>query len=374
MSKQNGDVTLILRRAEALYNLYGVLTDCVVLNRRLAGREIGHASKGIAFYQADRKDELAPRLKSGDYGTVIFYGEVAQLAIPYVRRLTLGRVKILIDVQGVVEEQIEYSEKSKLPANYVKFLVKRLIFRRAARLADGMLVVSDEMREYCLSYLGRKKKDEIRFFKIRCGAGALIPESHRLAWRREVRRGWGISDTTVVMVFSGSRAPWQKTDDIIEFFRRCDRIGHDVFFAFFCSADGDFPEKLAASFPRKNFTLEYLPFEKLAAHLCACDIGFLVRDRNTTNRVAFPNKFSDYISAGLLVAMDNTLPEPARVLAESGLTPVSVRDTPEEILTTAGKRRENLSEYYRQCDQLCWEELLYERQIEKSGIVTLLEN
>ena len=149
------------------------------------------------------------------------------------------------------------------------------------------------------------------------------------------------------MVFSGSRASWQKTDEIIACFRRYDAARDDVFFAFFCDIDDGFSKKLAESFPRKNYVLSYLSFQDYLPHLCACDIGFLVRDHNVTNRVAFPNKFSDYLSAGILVAMNDALPEPMRVLRESGLPSVDISWAPDAVLEAARDRRENLGDFLR---------------------------
>ena len=71
--------------------------------------------------------------------------------------------------------------------------------------------------------------------------------------------------------------------------------------------------------------------------------------------------------------MDGALPEPMRVLSGGGLRPVGVLDTPEDVLFAARRRQENLAEYWRQCDRLCREELLYEAQLKKSLLAGMLK-
>ena len=111
MSRQSGDVVLVLRRAAALFALYGVTTDCVVVNRLLTGREIPHRTAGISFRTVADQSGLEQDLKSGSYGLVIVYGERTQSLIPYIKKTAAGPVRILIDLQGAVEEQIEYCGK-----------------------------------------------------------------------------------------------------------------------------------------------------------------------------------------------------------------------------------------------------------------------
>ena len=140
MSLQTGDVTLVLRRAEALYALYGIRTDCVVLNPRHMDKEIRHEVRGVSFRTAGTKEELVPYLSGGAYGAVLVYGELAQRYIPYIRRLAAGRVKILLDIQGALEEQIEYSGKRpvsrqlhEVPRQTGHIPPRRRPVRRAAR-------------------------------------------------------------------------------------------------------------------------------------------------------------------------------------------------------------------------------------------------
>jgi hypothetical protein len=189
-----------------------------------------------------------------------------------------------------------------------------------------------------------------------------------MKWRREIRSKWNISDNTMVMVFSGYRMAWQNMDRIIQIFQKLDQSGHDIYFAFFCNIDKEFQERLNEAFPRKNYILKFLSFEDYFKNLCACDVGFLIRDHNLTNKVAFPNKFSDYINAGLLIAINNALPEPMRILHQYEMIYIDVKNETEDIFSKCIERQKSLSEYYRKCNEICSGELLFNTQIYKSNL------
>ena len=78
--------------------------------------------------------------------------------------------------------------------------------------------------------------------------------------------------------------------------------------------DESFDELLKESFPKANYYAGLVSHNQIFEYLSACDVGMLIRDDNFTNRVAFPNKFSDYINAGLSIVISPSLREPTRLL------------------------------------------------------------
>jgi len=370
MSVQAGDVVLVSRRAEELFRQHGFVTTCLILKHQ--NLEIRHSHPGIDYRTIDGRIQIEECITELRPEIIIFYGEMIYRYVDYVKRILKAadqQASLFLDIQGVLEEMVEYAHGINLLVNRIKYMIKKRILVNALNKVDGALVVSDELKEYCLALLKNKRHMDFEFIKIRCGISEVLSTGQKMAYRRTVRKSWGINDDTIVYVFSGYRKPWQNLDRIKEMFRNIDYRFENVFFVFFCNLDDRFQAEITESFPRGNFFLKFLSFDEYFQYLCACDVGYLLRDYNTTNKVAFPNKFSDYLNAGLLVAMNRALPEPARVLEERHLVFIDVElDDEEAVNKKVIWRQGNLEKYYLQTESLCREEILYSTQIGRAAL------
>ncbi|MGZ9868309.1 hypothetical protein ACU3L3_07790 [Priestia endophytica] len=363
MSLQSGNVVLINRRAEEIFKQFHVKTTCLVLGHENA--KINHKVEGIEYLTISSKQQIKTFIEHNRPSCVIFYGALSYKQIPYVKKIATNlsyKPKILLDIQGALEEGIEYSKGIRWFVNYTKYLLKRSLLSKSLNMADGAFVVSDELQEYCLSFL-KRKKSTFKVFKIRCGINEVINNNQKMEWRKEIRNQWNINDDTVVMVFSGYRMPWQNIDKIIECFKQYDSKMENVFFAFYCNIDQEFEERIRNTFKKGNYKLKFLSFDEYFKYLCACDIGFLIRDKNVTNKVAFPNKFSDYLNAGLTVAMNNALPEPYRILDQNNVKYIDIDEKMDNHIEIFNERLSNILEAYERTYSVCKTELLYSRQI-----------
>ncbi|EIT83974.1 hypothetical protein A374_18104 [Fictibacillus macauensis ZFHKF-1] len=371
MSLQSGNVVLITRRAQEMYNQYNIETTCVIVKRRYE-QQINHSIKGIEFVVNEDSTFIQKFILDNKPIKVIFYGIGAYSYINIVK-MTLGEMKIksklLLDVQGALEEGIEYSNPRNYFKNYIKYLVKKRIFKRSLEKTDGAFVVSDEMEQYCKKI---SNKNDFITYKIRCGINEVLTTEERINWRVETRRILGVNDNTVVFAFSGYRMPWQKIDEIIKLFKEYDSKYDNVFFAFFCNVDEPFLELVKQSFPKENFIVKFLNFDEYFKYLCACDVGFLLRDYNTTNKVAFPNKFSDYLNAGLILAIHNSIPEPFRILKENNVEFLDV-EKPELNLKNILNRQNDIVNFYKKIEKICNNELMYSSQISKLKLIEVDE-
>jgi len=219
------------------------------------------------------------------------------------------------------------------------------------------------MKLYCYAFLKKNMKTNFKIYKVRCGINEVISTEKKILWRNKIRELWGIEEDTVVMVFSGYRMPWQNIDTIIETFKNYDKKIDKIYFAFFCNIDEEFKNKIKCAFPDGNYYLKFLKFEEYFEYLSACDLGFLVRDYNITNKVAFPNKFSDYLNAGLMIAMNKAVPEPFRLLEENNIPYINIEENLNNNLEQIKERHKNLLTYYGISESLCTNELLYSKQI-----------
>lgn len=368
MSLQSGNVVLINRRAEEIYREFQLETLCLVVANSHS-KSIDHKVTGIEYVYIKKMKEIKEFILKEKPKKIILYGLKTYLYIFFIKQLlnTLEeKVELLLDVQGAIEERIEYSKGIKRISNYPKYLIQKIVFSNAINRVDGAFVVSDELKDYCYSAVRSKKKQSFTIYKIRCGINEVITTDFKLRWRKSYRNSWGISDETIVMSFSGYRMAWQNIDRIIEVFKRYDKLYSNMFFTFFCNIDDEFIEQIERSFPKGNYIVKFLSFEEYFEHLCACDVGFIVRDYNVTNNVAFPNKFSDYLNAGLMISLNKALPEPYRMISQSGIEFCDVDlDNIPVSMEIIKKRQNKIKEYYLKSEKICSEELLYTTQVKK---------
>ena len=268
-------------------------------------------------------------------------------------------------MQACNEEKKEYNSDGI--KGYIFYLLQKVLFKYVINRVDGCFVVSDELENYCKTYL---KKDRMPvFYKVRCGIGEYLSPGTIIENRKCYRQKYGISPTAIVFVYSGFRSPWQKINEIVDFFIKIDKAHSNCHFCFFCNLDSEFEKLIDSSFPKKNFTLAYLSKEEYIKSLCACDVGVILRDYNMTNRVAFPNKFSDYLCSGLLLALNGALKEPLRILQKYDIDYIDTDIVNfENYFSEIKKRNSDLTAFYENNNNVIINEILYESMIKRISI------
>jgi hypothetical protein len=357
-----GNVTLMKRRANGLYLEKGIYTTFLIMR----------VGDNVPYYLNDdgyccrvvSRNELYRALKEIHPEYIVYHGiKIFSYRYGIKRFLEKYNFKCahIMDLQGAVEEAMEYG-KGGIKGT-IAYIIKKLIFVIIINWMNGVFVVSDELAEYCYgSLFGDKKR--LQIFKVRCGVTQTLNTETKRKYRNLVRNKLGIDDETVVFVYSGYRMAWQKVDKIIEQFKAYDKELRNSYFAFFCDTDKGFEKELERAFPKKNFCARLVPQSEYFEHLCACDVGYLLRDYNTTNRVAFPNKFSDYINAGLLIGINKALPEPCRILEQYSVPYIDTDAKLEQrTLGLIQNRQLNLDNYYKLCEKLSKNELEFSEQI-----------
>lgn len=369
-----GDITLLVRRAETMQS-FGIDTTFInIINQSLGEKyEFGGSVRIINTNPSDRHQDILAYISVNRPAMICLYGNKTMLMLPgilrYINKLSDYNPKVFIDMQGALEEEIDYAQGiSKFKALSV-YAAKRLVYAYALSRVYGVFTVSDEMYQYCCRISGNSKLYNI---KIRCGLTEVLSSQEKMFNRTTVRNKWGVDQDTIVLCFSGYRAPWQNIDRIIDVFRCMEAINNNLFFAFFCNTDDKFERQLRSMFPKRNYVIQLLPKHQYYPHLSACDIGFLIRDDNMTNRVAFPNKFSDYLNSGLLCYISDSMKEPNRILKESKLPFVNESYSLKQLFEVARYRRDQLDTYYHHTEQVCRDFLLFETQYKNQNLHDLI--
>lgn len=128
-----------------------------------------------------------------------------------------------------------------------------------------------------------------------------INEERILAARKKI----GIKKENVVYVFSGSVAGWQSIQMLKEFMIPVLSANKNSKLLFLTHAN-----ETIRSFKNEfidQITCFELKAEEVAEILIAADYGLLIREQSSTNKVASPVKFAEYLACGLKVIISENL-------------------------------------------------------------------
>jgi hypothetical protein len=356
-----GATALFLRRAETLMEEKGIVTYCVTSTNAFDDDFSYFHSKKIT-----KKGEIEGTFLDLRPEYVLFFGSIS---FKYARKIRkIGEknhinCEYLIDIQGCPEEGTDYSRSLLARA---KLIVKKALTKQISRWVDGAFVASKNLIDYAKKYYFVSRKRNPKFYLCRCGMLSLPDFGSIKSNRVEFREENFIPQDSIVFCYAGYTEAWQRFWDIVGLFKKYDETVRNAYFAFFCPATEKEKNDIMANFPKGNCIVKLLKRETFKIGLDACDVGVLLRDYNTTNAVAFPNKFSDYLSSGLLIAINNALPEQVTLLKDYGLPFIDSEKMMgvgevkvlEDVLT-------NKDAYLAKCKKLCREELLYSFQVKK---------
>ena len=316
-------------------------------------------------YIRNKKDLYTQIIKEIPKCIILYGHKIEMLTYGIHRVLKQNKIKcdVLLDVQACVEEKLEYAPNFKRKLMYPAYY---MAFRLAISNVDGAFVVSEELKENCERKLLLKRK--LKYYKVRCGITRVLNLEEVEINREKMRKDYSINNKDVVFVYSGYRMAWQKIDEIIKDFQKYDKMIDNSYFMFFCNTDEAFEQQLDRAFPRKNYFVGLLKKDEYEKTLCGCDVGYILRDYKETNKVAFPNKFSDYLSAGLLIGMNKALPEPMRVLRDNKIPYLDTDNLIEENVQIVEQYLKHRGAYLRLVLSACEKELLYSSQIKKTKI------
>ncbi len=175
--------------------------------------------------------------------------------------------------------------------------------RECVLRSDFRLAVSTKLVEYWRDQFGYDLNSHV---VIPCTLNMAfrfdIPSTSQLA---KLRSRSGYDDNNIVLIYSGSTAGWQS-------FGELDKIlshlleGNKQVRLLFLSKEDEVVKEMIRKFP-EQVTCKWVAHEKVRSELLSGDYGILYREATTTNKVAAPTKFAEYLSAGLKVIISDEL-------------------------------------------------------------------
>lgn len=215
-------------------------------------------------------------------------------------------VPILIDIRGVVYEELKY----KIPLIKGKRKVLSIIQKWYFKKCYSKLFCKDETK-IKLSSVSPLINEYIEKNYPNCNyemllhpniAGALFEYSPEK--RKQIRKELGYSDMDIVAICStAGNAVWQKDYLVVE---HLSKMGIKII--------NLSKNKLNLD----NVTTMTVKFTDMPAYLSAADIAVLWRDNTFMNNSASPSKFSEFAAMGLYVIHNNSVEIAIRHIKESG--------------------------------------------------------
>ena len=306
-----GALRLIKNRAEALFNDYGIATDFIIFQKASrinspsrefinAGGDsyvVGYSKSSYLKSLKILKNTITEKISGTDY-KAIFISQVALfIDVKEIKKQTTS--PILMDFHGAPNDVYGSVKKTSI----IKYIFRRLLtiyymgcLRYYFKNVDGCLVVSNGLEDYF-----RKKfnpKENFLFFRVPCSLSTELDKFNYLKYREDYRKDFGADENDIVFVYSGGIEPWQCVAETMSLYKKIEAsVGHRTKLCVF-SYEIDKARELAGD---DCCIFRSYKSEELERALCACDYAFLLRKDITTNHVAFPNKFLEYIKSYLRV-------------------------------------------------------------------------
>jgi glycosyltransferase involved in cell wall biosynthesis len=315
----------------------GLISRVRVSPLRLASTPTGPANGSIG---PNRVEDLAKKIPGGVYQLPIWNlrpelsagaleGLLRRVApgatiVLHTRQLvmaTLGlelkrrwpELRIIAEIEGDDFAELDYRQALEPRAGLAKRLrwaLERRHFdredRRILLASDAVLCVSQVLKQVLLQRYALSGERASRVHVMPTFASR---ESFRFSPERRARtRAEGEWDDRFLVIYSGNlRGPWQVPHQLVEAFRFVREQRPNAFFLVLTPDSSDRryiePHLERAGIPATDWSLRSAPHERIVDHLCAADVGLLLRDRHPMNEAASPGKFGEYTLSGLPIVM-----------------------------------------------------------------------
>ncbi len=201
--------------------------------------------------------------------------------------------RLVLDYRGLLGE--EYVLQGKIARGGRMYHLLRRLERWAIRRADAILCVSERLRERT-----------VRWQPTTAGKIVVIPCCYdpRVARRDEAaieRLRAELSLDPVgdfVLTYAGSLSAWSRPEAILRMFHAFREVHARTRVLLLT---GDLEAAQATFGDEAAIIIRSIPHEEIQHYLALADLGLLLRDRSSVNRVASPVKFAEYLACGVPV-------------------------------------------------------------------------
>lgn len=250
--------------------------------------------------------------------------------------------RLVLDYRGLLSE--EYVLQGKIARRGRMHRLLRRLERWAIRRADAILCVSERLRERT-----------VRWQPVAAGKIVVIPCCYdpRVAGRDEATierlRGELALDPArdFVLTYAGSLSVWNRPEAIREVFHAFRQIHARTRLLLLT---GDLEAAQASFGDEAAIIIRSIPHEEIQHHLALADLGLLLRDRSSVNRVASPVKFAEYLACGVPVLVTPGVGDCPDIVRREGVGYLLDADLP--LSRIVSEIRANRSDFRARCREV----------------------
>jgi glycosyltransferase involved in cell wall biosynthesis len=203
------------------------------------------------------------------------------------------RTRLVLDYRGILSE--EYVLQGKIARGGRMHRLLRGLEGWALRRADVILCVSERLRRRSLRWQPATA-GKIHVVPC-CYDPRLVRTDAGEIARLRVELGLE-PGRDLVLAYAGSLSAWNRPETILAVFRTFREI-HPATRLLLLT--GDLAKARAVFGGESGVLIRSVPHDTIQDYLALADLGLLVRDRCSVNRVASPVKFAEYLACGLPV-------------------------------------------------------------------------
>lgn len=186
--------------------------------------------------------------------------------------------KTIFWAQGISEEA-EWNGQSK-PICIFKEFAERV----AVRHSSVLMVVSKAMQSH---FANKYDYNPANCFIMPC-------------FNKHLNESWNNNQyNNPAFVYAGSASVWQAVDQMLDVYKEVEQKIQNASLTILSNQQKEFESKIQER-GIHNYTIKYVPLEKLEDELSNYKYGLLLREDHIVNKVATPTKMNSYLSAHLI--------------------------------------------------------------------------
>lgn len=269
------------------------------------------------------------------------------------KKVFTRKLKYIIEIEGDFESEIDYlsQKKNQYKSGFYNDIIRGMersanILEKQILKADGVFVVTNELKKlFVKRYSKNKIENKIHVIPTGFDTKKFFPDD---AIRKEFRNRYKL-ENKFAMIYSGNVLySWQNLKRSIKVFKMLkEKKYHNMYFVMLVRKQD---HTIADEFIRKvglssdEYLLTNVSHEEVNGFLNAADLGILLRENHTLNKVASPGKLGEYLSAGLNVLTTNHIGNYSKKMQEDniGILIDDIYDD-NEILEQVGNFKSNIS-------------------------------
>jgi len=236
------------------------------------------------------------RLKKSERAVCHCRTEIGSYILLNIKRKYYEKFKVICDCRGLGSKEILYKSGIKNKDALSKGIDR--IEKIAWVNSDFIFCVSQTFRRYILQESNCNVK---KIMVVPCCVD-VDKFKYDSKLRKEIMKEMEIKEDNFIVLYSGSLNEWQLPVRMIEIFKIIKGfIEESVFLVL--TRDLRYARELFlnSKIEKESYIIESISYSSISKYLLVGDLGFLIRENNNVNKVAFPVKFPEYIRCGVPV-------------------------------------------------------------------------